>query len=101
MMWFCLCVVQSPGPGELQSPRARPMGMDLQGWRLRLSGIKDTFANTTRSLKGRWGGHHRDHHSHHQNHHHREDREGSPPGTPSASSSAAAHMSNTPQSAAL
>ncbi|CAL8469325.1 g8866 [Coccomyxa elongata] len=79
---------QSP-PGELRSPHARGMGMDLQGLRSRLAGIKDTFANTTRSLKGRWGGHRGacDHNGHHQNHHQHQ-RGGSPPSTPSASSSA-------------
>ncbi len=83
-----LCAVQSP-PGELRSPHARGMGMDLQGLRSRLAGIKDTFANTTRSLKGRWGGHRGacDHNGHHQDHH-QHPRGGSPPSTPSASSSA-------------
>ena len=69
------------------------MGMDLQGLRSRLAGIKDTFANTTRSLKGRWGQRSAsDHNGHHQSHHHH--RGGSPPNTPSTSSST--HMA-TPQ----
>jgi hypothetical protein len=78
--------------------------MDLQGWRLRLSGIKDTFANTTRSLKGRWGAHREHGHpgdQNHHNHHHREDRGATPPATPSTSSSAAAHVNDAPQNAAL
>jgi hypothetical protein len=89
--------MQSPGADDMRSPRARAMGMDLQGWRMRLSGIKDTFTNTTRSLKGRWGSSHREHHQAHAGPH-RGDRGGSPPGTPSASSSAG--LDNAAQSAA-
>ncbi|KAK9908472.1 hypothetical protein WJX75_008453 [Coccomyxa subellipsoidea] len=81
-------LMQQSAAGEPQSPQARGMGMDLQGLRSRLAGIKDTFANTTRSLKGRWGAQRSasDHNGHHQGHHHHH-RGGSPPNTPSTSSS--------------
>ena len=32
------------------------MGVDLQSLRRGLSGLRDSLTNTTRSLKGRWGG---------------------------------------------
>lgn len=54
-----LCGAQSPvgGGGDPRSPRSggRPMGVDLASIRSRLSGLRDSLTNTTRSLKGRWG----------------------------------------------